>query len=34
MIEERLSTGAFDALTLIHNETSCGVRNPSRQSRM
>jgi aspartate aminotransferase-like enzyme len=28
MIEERLSTGAFDALTLIHNETSCGVRNP------
>ena len=28
MIEERLSSGAFDALTLIHNETSCGVRNP------
>lgn len=28
MIEERLSTGDFDALTLIHNETSCGVRNP------
>jgi aspartate aminotransferase-like enzyme len=28
MIEERLSTGAFDALTLVHNETSCGVRNP------
>ena len=30
MIEGRLATGAFDALTLIHNETSCGVRNPLR----
>ena len=28
MIEKKLSTGDFDALTLIHNETSCGVRNP------
>jgi aspartate aminotransferase-like enzyme len=28
IIEERLSAGGFDALTLIHNETSCGVRNP------
>ena len=28
MIDERLSAGGFDALTLIHNETSCGVRNP------
>jgi aspartate aminotransferase-like enzyme len=28
MIEKKLSTGGFDALTLIHNETSCGVRNP------
>ncbi|HEU4678199.1 MAG TPA: alanine--glyoxylate aminotransferase family protein [Terrimicrobiaceae bacterium] len=28
MIEARLSAGGFDALTLIHNETSCGVRNP------
>lgn len=27
-IEDRLSRGGFDALTLIHNETSCGVRNP------
>ncbi len=27
-IRARLSTGAFDALTLIHNETSCGVMNP------
>lgn len=28
MIDEKLSAGGFDALTLIHNETSCGVRNP------
>jgi aspartate aminotransferase-like enzyme len=28
MIVEKLSAGGFDALTLIHNETSCGVRNP------
>ncbi|HEY5741492.1 MAG TPA: alanine--glyoxylate aminotransferase family protein [Terrimicrobiaceae bacterium] len=28
MVEKKLSSGAFDALTLIHNETSCGVRNP------
>jgi len=28
MIREKLSGGGFDALTLIHNETSCGVRNP------
>ena len=28
MIDERLSGGGFDALTLIHNETSCGLRNP------
>ncbi len=27
-IEEKLSSGGFDAFTLIHNETSCGVRNP------
>jgi aspartate aminotransferase-like enzyme len=27
-IEDKLSAGGFDALTLIHNETSCGVRNP------
>jgi len=26
-IEEKLAQGGFDALTLIHNETSCGVRN-------
>ena len=27
-IEAKLSTGQFDALTLIHNETSTGVMNP------
>jgi aspartate aminotransferase-like enzyme len=27
-VDRRLATGAFDALTLIHNETSCGVMNP------
>ena len=27
-IEKALAQGGFDALTLIHNETSCGVRNP------
>lgn len=27
-IEEKLSAGGFDALTLIHNETSTGVRSP------
>jgi aspartate aminotransferase-like enzyme len=27
-VEEKLATGEFDALTLIHNETSTGVRSP------
>ena len=27
-IRARLATGEFDALTLIHNETSCGVMSP------
>lgn len=27
-VEKRLATGEFDALTLIHNETSTGVMNP------
>ena len=27
-IRDRLATGQFDALTLIHNETSCGLMNP------
>ncbi len=28
LIDQRLSTGMFDALTLVHNETSTGVLNP------
>ncbi len=28
MIEAKLATGEFDALTLVHNETSTGVLNP------
>ena len=32
MIGEKLSAGGFDALTLIHNETSCGLRNPLRST--
>lgn len=27
-LDERLSTGEFDAVTLVHNETSTGVMNP------
>ena len=27
-VDERLATGAFDALTLVHNETSTGVMSP------
>ncbi|MCS1411886.1 MAG: Soluble hydrogenase 42 kDa subunit [Verrucomicrobia subdivision 3 bacterium] len=27
-IDQRLATGEFDALTLVHNETSTGVMNP------
>jgi aspartate aminotransferase-like enzyme len=27
-VREALSAGGFDAITLIHNETSCGLRNP------
>lgn len=30
-VEEKLATGAYDALTLIHNETSTGVRSPLRE---
>src|SRR3712207_42816 len=30
-VEERLASGDFDALTLIHNETSTGVMNPLRE---
>ena len=31
LIHNKLSEGGFDALTLIHNETSCGLRNPLRE---
>ncbi len=27
-LDERLSTGEFDLVTLVHNETSCGMMNP------
>jgi len=30
-VDAKLASGAFDALTLIHNETSCGVRNPLKE---
>lgn len=30
-IDKRLATGEFDALTLIHNETSTGVLNPIKE---
>lgn len=28
LVREQLSSGEFDSFTLIHNETSCGMRNP------
>lgn len=28
MVRAKLSEGGYDSFTLIHNETSCGVRNP------
>jgi aspartate aminotransferase-like enzyme len=30
-VEAALAEGGFDAVTLIHNETSCGIRNPLRE---
>ena len=30
-IDEQLKTGRFDALTLIHNETSTGIMNPIKE---
>lgn len=30
-VDAALAAGGFDAITLIHNETSCGVRNPLRE---
>ncbi len=31
MVDARLATGEFDAITLVHNETSTGVMNPLRE---
>lgn len=31
MVEAKLAEGGFDAVTLIHNETSCGVRSPLKE---
>ncbi|MCX7868463.1 MAG: alanine--glyoxylate aminotransferase family protein [Terrimicrobiaceae bacterium] len=31
LVRAKLSEGGFDALTLIHNETSCGLKNPLRE---
>ncbi len=31
MVDERLATGEFDAITLVHNETSTGVMNPLKE---
>ena len=28
MLDEKLSTGEYDLVTLVHNETSCGMMNP------
>ena len=28
ILEEKLSTGEYDVVTLVHNETSCGMMNP------
>ncbi len=30
-VDAALATGEFDAITLIHNETSCGLKNPLRE---
>ncbi len=30
-VDAKLAIGEFDAITLIHNETSCGVKNPLRE---
>ena len=31
VVRERLSTGGFDTVTLVHNETSTGVLNPLKE---
>jgi aspartate aminotransferase-like enzyme len=30
-LRSRLSTGEYDAITLVHNETSCGMMNPLKE---
>jgi len=30
-LDNRLSTGEYDLVTLVHNETSCGMMNPLRE---
>ncbi|MDD5198639.1 MAG: alanine--glyoxylate aminotransferase family protein [Terrimicrobiaceae bacterium] len=30
-VDAALAAGGYDAITLIHNETSCGVRNPLKE---
>ncbi|PWU11095.1 MAG: aminotransferase [Verrucomicrobia bacterium] len=30
-VEAKLREGGFDAVTLVHNETSCGVKNPLQE---
>ena len=32
-VDKKLATGQFDALTVIHNETSTGVMSPHRRNR-
>ena len=32
-VDKKLATGQFDALTVIHNETSTGVMSPHRRDR-
>ena len=31
MVKAALSTGEYDAITLVHNETSCGMMNPLKE---
>lgn len=31
LVDAALASGDFDAITLIHNETSCGLKNPLRE---
>ncbi len=33
MVDAKLKSGQFDAITLVHNETSTGLMNPLARSR-